>query len=258
MQFSEMLKMNMERYGKSSAEMSSATGIPVVVIEQLRNPQKLNEKAVELFAKVFDVDVAVYKGEKEPEPSFDEKRDKSIANAKYPAVRAFFLAPQRCVDPEDVIESFGDQPFSTVEQNLMHYISTNALCRFCDTETSDFALDTYLFKLHDPLLQRLVKKPSFKALSTEEQEELLAEARTNVFACEKITNIAILILDQFTKELDERLGRKETGFYKEVGLPFTWKVETGNKRIVVCEPDGSVRDEIALIDVKKKVQAGTP
>jgi hypothetical protein len=258
MQFSEMLRMNMERYEKSSSEMSSVTGIPEVVIEQLQNPQNLNEKAVELFAKAFDVEVAVYKGEKEPEPSFDEKRDKAIANAKYPAVRAFFLAPPRCVDPEESMESFGDQPFSTVEQNLMHYICTSALCRFCDTETSDFAFDTYLFELHNPLLQRLVKKPSFKALPPEEQEELMADARTNVFACEKIKNIAILILDQFTKELDEHLGRNETGFYKEVGLPFTWKVEPENTRIVVREPDGRVRDEIELIDVKKKVQAGTP
>ncbi len=257
MQFGEMLKMNMERSGKSSADVAAAAGIPEAVIEQLSNPTRVNEKTIELFAGAFGVTVEVFKGEKEPEPSFEEKRDEAIANAKYPTVRAFILNSERCRTPEEAVESMGPEAFSIAEQNLMLHFATGALCRFCDTEASDFAFDRYLFKLHDPLLQRLTKKPSFKALSPDEQEELLAEARTNVFACEKIENIAILILDQFTKELDERLGKNETGFYKELGFPFTWKIEPQRNRIVVCGPDGSVREEIELLEVKKKVQADT-
>lgn len=252
MQFSELLRMNRDRYGKTPSDVFRATGIPEVVIAQLENPRENNEKAIEFFAKAFGVEVAVYKGEKEPEPSFDEKRAKSISSAKYPTVRSFILDPERCGNPEEGVDSISEQPFSTIEQNLMLHFSTGALYRFCDTEASDFAFDTYLFKLHDPLLQRLTKKPSFKALPPSEQEDLLAEARTNVFACEKIENIAILILEQFTKELEERLGRNETGFYKELGFPFTWKIDPQRQRIVIRDPDGDVRGEIELRDVKKK------
>jgi hypothetical protein len=255
MQFGELLKMNMQRSGKSSADVAAAVGVPEAVIVQLVDPTKVNEKAVELFAGALGVTVEVFKGEKEPEPSFEEKRDKAISDAKYPAVRAFILDPERCRNPEEAVESMGREAFSVVEQNLMLYFGTVALNRFCDTEASDFAIDKYLFKLHDPLLQRLTKKPSFKALPPDEQEELLTEARTNVFACERIENISILILDQFTKELDERLDKKETGFYKELGFPFTWKIEPKRNRIVVRDPDGTVREEIELLEVKKKVQA---
>ena len=130
--------------------------------------------------------------------------------------------------------------------------STTALYHFCDTNTSSFAFDEYLFGLHAKLLAKFERDIEQETLPPEEKEERLNNARSNIFACEKVENIAIMVVENFAAELEGKLREDGHDFAEDLHLPFTWEIDEQMMAIVIKNEDGSQRDRIKLLDVKQR------
>lgn len=162
------------------------------------------------------------------------------------------MRPDRCLTPEAACEFFEEKSVSLPEKNLLLYLSTTALYNFCDTDISAFSFDEYLFKLHDKLYAKFEKDLHSLSLSEEEKEEMLDAARSNVFACDTIQNIAIRVLNPFVYEFEEKLSKGNTDFHEDIEMPFKWDVDKELMRIRILNFDESLRDEINMLDVKER------
>jgi hypothetical protein len=171
------------------------------------------------------------------------------SNARYPKVRAFLL-DSLCLNPVKAAPLFNESDFPLSERNLVLYLSTNALYHFCNTNTSHFAFDEYLFSLHVKLLAKFESDLALERLSHEEQEEQLREARGNIFCCERIENIAVMVVERFAEELERKLGKGISDFNEDLLLPLKWEIDEALMKIRIREPAGPLRDEIKLLDVK--------
>lgn len=251
MRIAEMVKANRESAGISKNEFAKRLGISLELIEYIENPEIDNPGAVELFASALGMSPAQFKGEKPEEPPpKEERRAPAVKNARFPSVRAFILDPSRCLNPEVAIKIFGDDPFPLAERNVLLYLSTTALYHFCDTNVSSFAFDEYLFALHGKLLARFEQELQREGLSGSDAEERLNSARSNIFCCDRIENIAIMVFESFTAELEGKLTGNTIDFEEDLHMPFTWEIDDSLMKIVFKDDKGNVRDQIKLLDVK--------
>jgi hypothetical protein len=243
----------------SHAELGKALKVPEQVVMVLEQPERSDEELVGFFAAALGVTPGVLTGqemtEEEKRAAEMQARAAAAAQAKYPQIRHYLLAPEHCADPEKAVELFGNQPLSIPERNLLLYLTTSALYHFCDTNTSSFALDHYLFRLHGPLFERYQKQLAQSGLTAEEREEQLDKARSDVFRCESMRNIAILVAEDLAAELERKIQDGDAGFEEDVAMPFTWELDERLMQIIIREPDGSVRDEVRLLDVKERPSA---
>ncbi len=252
MTIANRLKSSREKAGVSLEALAKKIGVDTALLDLIENPESPNEAAEQLLAAAMEITLAEFRGEKPPEPSPEQKREAVLAEAKYPMVRQFILDPGRCENARRAEAMLGSQPFSLVEKNIVLYLSTAALYHFCDTNTSSFAFDQYLFALHSRLLARFERQLDARQLPPGEKEELLDTARSNVFACERVENIAVLVLEPFTRELEEKLSEEISGFEQELDLPFVWSVDEDLMKIVIQDPAGAVRHQIKLLDARPR------
>ena len=270
MTLAEMLKRNREASKMSQADIAKKLKVPEAIVACIEEPEADNAKAVQLFASAFGVKPAVFAGE-EPRPPTEEeiraaeeakkaeekarkaKEAAEVASkAKYPAIRAFILDPERCAHPDKAAELFGKDRFSLAERNVVLYLSTTALYHFCDTNTSSFSFDQYLFKSHSSLLQKFERELAKENLSDEAKEERLDFARGDIFRCDRIENIAILVVDDFAAELEEKLKSGTMDFEQDLDMPFVWDVDDELMKIAIRGSDGSLLHEIKLLAVKER------
>jgi transcriptional regulator with XRE-family HTH domain len=263
MTIAEMVTKQRERAGLSREELAKRLKIPAPLLAVIEEPSVPNEQAIELFASTLAVPVDVFTGRRAPEPTEQEKRTAAEAaaaaakaemarTAAYPAVRQFILDPSRCRNPDTARKLFGDQRFSLPERNVVLYLSTTALYHFCDTNTSSFSFDTYLFALHGSLLSRFQRQLDRQGITGEERERRLGAARSNIFVCDTMASIAIGVLDSFTAELEEKLQRGDEDFGEDLDLPLSWEIDETMMRIVFFDSKGEVKDEVNLLDVKER------
>jgi hypothetical protein len=98
----------------------------------------------------------------------------------------------------------------------------------------------------------LEKELAGSAISAEEKEERLSNARGNVFACDSIENIAIRVVEPFAVEMEQKLAAGAYDFKDDLNLPFTWNIDETLMKIEIKGSDGLVRDTLKLLDVKKR------
>ena len=255
MSVAEMLKKNREEKGVTQEELANKLSVPVDMVTFLEDPIGSEESMITLLASALDITPEVFKGEAPPEPEIPKEEKKKIEvlkKAKYPKIREFILDSSRCENPGKAMELFGDQELSLAERNVILYLSTTALYHFCDTNTSSFAFDEYLFKLHGKLLSDFEKGLQSLNLSAEEKEDRLGNARSNVFACDSMENIAIRTLGQFADEMEQKLTNEIYDFNDDLNMPFLWGVNETLMKVEIKDENGTIKDEIKLLDVKEK------
>ncbi|MBD3316659.1 MAG: hypothetical protein GF344_12790 [Chitinivibrionales bacterium] len=263
MTIAEMVKMHRERVGVSPEELAKRIKIPVSIVTLIENPEKRDEEAIKLFASVLNVPIDVFTGERPAEPTEQEKQAAAESaaaaemaelarTAKYPHVRRFILDPSRCRNADKAKELLAERQFSLPERNVILYLLTSALYHFCDTNTSSFAFDAYLFGLHDTLIARFEKQLDSQGVTGEAREERMDAARSNIFACEAMADIAILVLDAFAVEFERKLEDGVEDFAEDLDLPLDWELDDQMMRIIFYGHEGTVKDTIKLLDVKER------
>lgn len=250
MSIPELFRKNRVESELTIEQVADRLGVPEFVVKFIEEPTAANSELEEVLSQALGISTGEFRGEVR-RPTKDERQD---ARATYPQVRQFVIDRTRCENPEVARELFGDQPLSLPEHNLLLYMSTNALYLFCESNTSAFAFDEYLFKLHSALLARLERHLDSSSIPEAEKEERRTAGRANVFACESIENIAVLVFDSFAAELEKKLADGQKGWEAEAGLPFTWRVDRELMQIEICGPKGDVKDTLRLLDVKTRRQ----
>jgi len=248
MSIAEMMRKNREESQMTLEQVADKLGVPEYLVKYLEDPSAPNPELEEVLAEALAISTREFRGEVR-RPTKEERQD---ARATYPNLRKFLIDPERCENPAEARELFGDQPLSLPEHNLLLYLSTNALNFFCTTNRSSFEFDKYLFNMHASLLARLEKSLESSDLSAEQKEERRAAGQADVFACESMENIAVLICDRFAAEFEKKLTQGEHGYEEEVGLPFRWRADKELMRIDIRSTAGKVLDTICLLDVKTR------
>lgn len=256
MTFAEMIAVNREKLGISKQDFAKKCGIPVELVAYLEDPVVTTERLINQCAAALGVKAEVFMGEEEPELSFKEKVDSAMASARFPNIRRFLIDPQQCLQPEKVVALFAGEKVSMAERNLMLYLSTTALYSFCDTNSSSFAFDEYLFKLHSALFTRCEQDVLKLDIPEEEKQDRIDQARNNVFSCDSMENIAIRVVEPFAEELEKRLPTDIEHFAGDLALPLRWDIDDELMKIKIIAHDGSVKDEIKLLSVKEREKKG--
>lgn len=252
MTFAEMIAFNREKLGLSKLDFAKKCGLPVELLSYLEDPEGSAERFIGQCAAALEMKVEVFTGLEEAELSLVEKMEELISAARFPNIRQFLLDPDQCVDPEKALSLFSGNKVSMAERNLMLYLSTTALYQFCDSNTSAFGFDEYLFKLHNTLFERCEKEIAKLTIPEEEKTDRIDQARQSVFACDSMENIAIRIVEPFAEELEKRLPSEQERFSEDLSLPLKWDIDDELMKIHILNPDGSVKDEIKLLSVKER------
>lgn len=255
MSVSELLKKNRESAGITLEDLAKSLSVPPEILAYIEEPVAGEVKIIELLAQALDMTPEVFKGEVPPEPeepTEQEIKAAAVQNARFPNIREYLLDSSRCENQDKAIELFGKQELSLTEKNVILYLSTTALYHFCDTNTSGFAFDEYLFKLHGPLLSQFEKELGSLNLSAEEKEGRLGNARSNIFACDSIENIAIRVVEPFAREMEQKLANNIFDFDDDLDMPFTWHIDDVLMKIEIKNQKGEVKDKIKLLDVKER------
>ncbi len=255
MTLAEMIIANREKLGLSRKEFAETCSLPVELISYIEEPQRLEEQLIEQCAGALDMKVPVFTGEEQPEPTFEEKLAATIAAARFPKIRRFFLAPETCRTPEHAVSLFGEERVSLAERNLILHLSTSALYQFCDTASSHFKFDEYLFKLHTELFTRYEQQVAKLEIPDEEKQDTIDTARNSVFACDTMENIAIRVVEPFADELEAKLDEGLSGLEEDLALPLIWECDEELMQIRILDADGGVKNEIKLLKVKEREKA---
>lgn len=251
----ELLIKNREREGISQDDLAQKMSVPVEFIKYIEGEKESSKPLAELLADALEVTLPVFLGKEEPpkpEPTEEEIKAEAMASAKYPAIRDYLLSSDRCRNYEVAIELFTGKEFSLSEKNLVLYLSTTALYNFCSTNSSSFEFDEYLFKLHGKLLVNFEAQLKKENLSAEENEERLANARSNIFGCDTMENIAIRVLESFADELEKKLNDGIIDFDEDIEGPFIWDVDKDLMHIDIYNSKDEKIHSIKLLDVKKQ------
>lgn len=251
----ELLIKNREREGISQEELAVKMSVPVEIIKYIEGEQGSQKTLAELLAETLEVALPVFLGHEEPpkpEPTEEEIKAEAMAGAKFPAIRDYLLSEERCADRDAALELFAGKEFSLAEKNLTLYLSTTALYNFCSTQSSSFEFDEYLFKLHGKLLVNFEAQLKKETMPDEEKEERLANARSNVFGCDTMANIAIRVLEPFANELEKKLSENELDFDEDIDAPFSWAVDKELMQIKIMDRKGEEIHSIKLLDVKQQ------
>lgn len=258
MALAEMLKKYRAQAGLATEDVAKALSLPKGIIAYIENPKEMEPFLIDIICKALKVKPEVFRGEapvqppKPKEPTPEEVRQRFVQAAKYQKIREFILDPAYCKSQDKVMELIKRQEFSLAERNIVLYLGTVALYHFCDYNYSCFAFDQYLFRLHASLLEKFERDLEKENLAPEQKEDLLINARANVFACDKIENITILVLDDFSRELEEKLQKKRIDFENELELPFFWTFDDALMQIEIKDKYNNLKHRIKLLDVKAK------
>lgn len=251
----ELLVKNREREGISQEELAEKMSVPIEFIKYIEGEKGASKPLAELLADTLEVALPVFLGQEEPpkpEPTEEEIKAEAVAGAKYPAIRNYLLSEEHCKNHDLALELFAGKEFSLAEKNLTLYLSTTALYNFCSTHSSSFQFDEYLFKLHGKLLVNFEASLKKENLSEEESEERLANARTNIFGCDSMENIAIRVLEPFAEELEKKLSEEILDFNEDIEAPFTWEIDKDLMQINIFNFNNEKVHSIKLLDVKKQ------
>jgi transcriptional regulator with XRE-family HTH domain len=252
MTFAEMIAVNREKLGISRQDFAKKCGIPVELVSYLEEPDVCTERLINQCAEALGMKIAVFMGEEEPELSYAEKVDSVLTIARFPNIRKFLFDPAHCLQPEKALKLFIGEKVSMAERNLILYLSTTALYNFCDSNSSHFNFEEYLFKLHSSLFTRFEEEISRIKLSDEERQDRIDNARKNIFACDSMENIAIRIAEPFADELERRLPKEIAMLKDDLEFPFKWDIDDELLKIKILTHSGSVKNEIKLLTVKER------
>ena len=258
MTFAEMIAHHCDRLNMTRQQFADKCDIPVELIEYLEDSENAEHRLINRCAVALNMKVEVFRGEEKPEPTFDEKYRGCIKAARFPEIRAYLLDPQQCRSTEKALSQFGEEKVSIIERNLILHLSTNSLYRFCETNSSTFKFDDYLFKLHNALFLRYEKNIDALKLSGEEKQDRLATARNNVFACDSMESIAIRVVEPFAEELEVRLKKGDTDFDGDLDLPLRWDLDDELMKILLLDAGGTLKREIKLLSVKEQKKKDVP
>lgn len=263
MSIAQLLFKFRENTGISQQELAKKLSIPVEVIEFIEDPSNKQDTVLNYFASRLNISYEEFidhkplKKEKtgphagqdhseSPGLSQEQMKENVIKNARFPKIREFILKTAKYSNQEKLLKLFENNDLSSAEKLVIHFLSTTALYHFCDTNSSNFSFDKYLFSLHTKLLANFEKELDKKQLSPEEKEERMTFARSNIFCCDTIDNIAVYIISHFAKEMEEKLSRGSDEFNEELEMPFLWNIDDSFKNIEVIDEYGNTKKHIKL------------
>lgn len=266
MSIAEMLRRSRENTGLSQQELAQKLSIPVEIIEFIEDPSQKQEAIIDFISSGLGISSEEFRGEKslrpeKPEPqdeheqqevpksSNEEMIENVLKIAKFPKIREFMLRTSHYNSQEKILELFQNSALSSAEKIVIHFLSTTALFHFCNTNCSSFSFDKYLFELHTKLLAVFQKELDSTQLTPEEREERLTFARSNIFCCDTIDNIAVYIIGHFAKEMEEKLSNGSDDFNEELEMPFSWNIDDSFKNIEVLDEHGITKKQIKLQEV---------
>ena len=253
MTLAEMIIVNREKLGLSRKDFAEKCSLPVELISFIEEPQRIEEQLIEQCAAALEMKISVFRGEEAPEPTFEERHAAAIAAARFPQIRRFLLSPETCRNPEHAVALFGEERVSLAERNLILHLSTSALYGFCDTASSPFRFDEYLFKLHTELFTRYEQHMSKQQLPEAEKQEYIDTARNSVFACDTMENIAIRVVEPFADELEKKLEQGDlAGLEDDLELPLLWECDEELMKIRLLTAEGELKTEIKLLTVQER------
>lgn len=244
-----LLKKNREAAGLTIDEIAQKTALSPMVIEFIEDPQRMEKEMITLFADALHMTPEQFKGEeplKPPQPPVEEERAESVKKAKFPSLREFILDASLCEDNRRPLALLNNESFSLLEQEIVQYLAITALYHFCDTNTSSFAFDEYVFKLHQPLLAKFKKELESIPLSPDEKEQRRVEAGNNIFACDSIENIAIAIRESFAQDLEKKLQNSIFDFEEELDIPFFWSFDEAAQDVAVKTDNEDIKYRFKL------------
>ncbi len=250
-----MIAVNSEKLGLSTKEFADRCSLPIDLIDYIREPGRTEELLVERCANALGMKIAVFKGEELPEPTFQEKHAAAVSSARFPRIRKYLLDRERCLQPEKAIALFAEDKVSIAERNLILHLSTEALYRFCDTDSSHFRFEEYLFKLHTPLFSRFEREVTKLPIPEEEKKDRIDTARNSIFACDTLENIAIRVVEPFADELEEKLEQNRFEFIEDFESPLLWDCDEELMKIKILDEKRQTRTEIKLLTVKEREKA---
>ena len=233
MGLAERIRRHRIQSDMSVEQLAEALGVPPCVAAYLEEPEGECGELEETLAQVVGITVEQFRDEV-ARPSREELHD---AQGRYPAVRAYLLATERCEDPPKAREAIGENPFSELERDMVRQLATAALYSFCDTNLTTFAFDNYLYAHHGELLERLRRSLDEEDVSPEEREERLHTGRVNIFVCERVERIAEMILNDFVAELESRLQAQDYSFEQDTGRLARWAPDESGKPVMRADVD---------------------
>jgi hypothetical protein len=257
MTFAEMIAFNRERLGLSHQDFAEKCGIPVELLSYIDDPARAEERLIVQCANALGIKVTIFTGEEKPEPTYEELLESTLNAARYPGIRKFLIDSSQCSEPKKIFALFGEEKVSIAERNLILHFSTNALYHFCNTSSSLFKFDEYLFKLHSPLFTKYEQEMRKSELPEEEKNDRIDTARKNVFACDSMENIAIRIAEPFADELEAKLRSSKEDYGDELELPLRWDFNEELMKIRILGADGACRSEIKLLTVREQEKSNS-
>lgn len=255
MTFVDMIIKNCERSGLGRTEFAQKCNLSLELIRYLEDPAAVEAELIEQCAEALQIKPAVFKGEEEPELSRTEKHAAALANARFPNLRKFFTSPEQCMQPEKALDLFSENKITLIERNLILYLSTNALYHFCETNTSHFNFDEYLFKLHNALFTKYESEVAKIAIPDEEKVDRIDTARNNIFACDSMENIAIRIVEPFAEEIEQKLASNDSDYTADLDLPMLWDIDDELMKVTIYGRDNVVKSVVKLLSVKEREKA---
>jgi transcriptional regulator with XRE-family HTH domain len=262
MRIADLLRENREAAGLSQEALAKKLSIPLYMVMYLENPDTENQALVDALAVALgttpgaltgkEPSLAKRKAEKESRKQAEEEQKKADAlkktQAKFPAIRSFLLDPAQCKNPADAADLFDGGPLPAIERNIILYLARTALFNFSDTNSSIFSFDDYLFALHSALFAKFEKELSSLDVSAEERDETLSGARSDIFLCDNVENIALMIFDDFSQQLNDLLAQdKRANLTEDLNLPLLWKLDTGSRKVSILDESGEQTDHIQLM-----------
>ncbi len=254
MSLSQYLKRSRESSGISIEELSLRLNVPAALIRSIEEPDSIDDQAVELLAGALGITAQEFRGCK-PRINTEERIAATIKLAKYPAIRSYLVDSSRCENPRAAVELFGQNSYTLAEKNLILYLSTTALYHFCDTNTSTFSFDSYLYILHSKLLKRFEAGLETTRLSVGQKQERMRDAQSNIFCCAPMEDIAIYVLEDFASELEQKILAKDFSFEPELSMPLSWFIDEELMRIFIRDKNKKLLYTLNLLDVAGKKQS---
>ncbi len=271
------IKKFREKNKLSQEDLAKRLDISVDLMVLVENPEQPPQKVVENLCAIFNVAAEDFWKEFETEGAGSAMGEKGLPGkkkvqesvqsaeisppapvlkkepaipAQYPSIRQYLLSTKICQNLTLGRKLLESAILTPAEKNIILYFLVNALYNYCAELSSVFDFDAYLKTQHQKMLQKFQNEIGKINIPEEEKQEKVNMAQGNIFYCDTMDNIAIAVFEFFADQLEHKIKMGRIDFETEFDMPFTWEVNEQLSKIVIRNPDGTVKDDLKLFDIK--------
>jgi len=248
------IKQLFEHHAIATSKAGEILDLPTPVLNYLLEPEKNKDSLFDWVGQKLAAAARNTPASAQPSPA------KEPTNARFSAIRSFLLRRLHPQASSAGTQALEQAPFGIVEQNLVLQLAILALEDFRQTNASVFGFETYLFKHHSNLLRRFRQKLLKLDLEQPLLQHRLQLAQSNVFACDNLQNICIIILDDFCAELESLLLTPLQTQIEQTLKPFIWQYDQAVSSITIFTDEGSKRTEkiVELLHRARTIESNVP